>query len=211
MKKETRLLHGFGLADVEYRLQEKVIITDEYGKRKQKTLWRCPYYTKWSAMIERCYCSKFLAKWPTYIGCSVTSEWKSLSNFIRWVDSQPNKDWQSCNLDKDLLVKDNRVYSPENCVFVSPALNMFLTESTKSRGQFSIGVTYHKRDKVFEAKCQNPFGTSPDEGRYLGRFLTEQEAHIAWKLKKHEYACIYADMQDDPLIAEALRTRYKPD
>jgi hypothetical protein len=205
-RKKSKLIFGIGVNDSPDPVSKRVMING-----KVKFLWRCPYYGKWTSMFARCYSEKELKKYPSYRGCSVSNEFKHFLDFKKWVDSQPNKDWVNCHLDKDLLVRDNRVYSPDTCVFVEPALNGFLTDSEASRGDHLIGVTYHKRDKVFEAKCNNPFGLTDDDGRYLGRFRTEIEAHLAWKLKKHEYACVFAGLQTDLRISEALRNLYKPD
>jgi hypothetical protein len=162
-------------------------------------------------MFARCYSKSELKKYPSYNGCFVSEEFIKFTDFKKWVDSQPNNDWENCHLDKDLLIKDNKIYSPDTCVFIEADLNTFLTDSEASRGDYLIGVTYHKRDKVFEAKCNNPFGLTDDDGRYLGRFRTEVEAHKAWRAKKHEYACVFAQSQTDKRIAEALLTLYKPD
>jgi hypothetical protein len=162
-------------------------------------------------MFARCYSELELKKYPSYKGCSISEEFIKFTDFKKWVDSQPNKDWENCHLDKDLLIKDNKVYSPDTCAFITADLNTFLTDSEASRGEYLIGVTYHKRDKVFEAKCNNPFGKTTEEDRYLGRYDTEESAHLAWKAKKHEYSCIFAEAQTDERVAKALLNLYKPD
>jgi hypothetical protein len=177
---------------------------------KAKFLWRCPYYDKWTGMLARCYDPRELEKYPTYVGCYVSEDFRRFSDFKIWVDKQPNRDWQTCHLDKDLLIKDNKCYSKNTCVFVSPALNLFITNSFESKTQYLIGAKYHKRDNIFESCCSNPL-TYAEDGRYLGRYKTEMEAHLAWKTKKHEYACILADQQADERLANALRNLFKPD
>lgn len=206
VRNKTNLIFGLGINDSPNPVSERIMI-----EGKAKFLWKCPYYMKWVSMFTRCYSELELKKFPSYRGCSVSNEFVKFTDFKKWVDNQPNKDWNNCHLDKDILFKGNKIYSPETCVFISGELNVFLTESSKSRGNYMIGVTYHKRDNVFEAKCNNPFGSTKDDGRYLGRFNTELEAHLAWKRKKHEYAIMFADMESDIRIKEALIKRYLPE
>ena len=67
-------------------------------------------------------------------------------------------------------------------------------------------VCFHKRVKKFSATIGNPF-TKKQE--HLGYFTCPNEAHQAWKKRKHELACQLADIQTDQRVAEALRIRYK--
>ena len=46
------------------------------------------------------------------------------------------QDYDGKHLDKDLLVCNNKVYSPETCVFVPREINQFLTKSNNSRGKY---------------------------------------------------------------------------
>lgn len=68
-------------------------------------------------MIKRCYNQKCLLKDNTYRGCSVCDEWLNFQNFGEWYDENyyevPN---EVMDLDKDILHKGNKIYSPDNCV-----------------------------------------------------------------------------------------------
>ena len=112
-------------------------------------------------------------------------------------------DWSQ--IDKDILYPGNKVYGPETCVFVSCQINVFLVDCASARGDFPVGVNWEQNAGKFRARCRNPF-TKKHE--YLGLFSDPQDAHEAWREKKHEHACRYADMQTDLRIAEALRRRY---
>lgn len=109
------------------------------------------------------------------------------------------------DLDKDLLVPGNKVYRPENCIFIAGALNAFITESKIIKGDWPTGVHFCSQKKKFIAQVNNPFTRSR---QWLGAFSCPDSAHAAWKSAKHQFACRYAEMQDDPRIAQALRTRY---
>lgn len=199
---------GWGINDVNYTLQVKEIVGRRPdGRLIQKGIWTCPYYQDWARMIQRSYSPKYQVKQPTYKGCTICEEWRYLSNFIKWVDFQPNKNWVDCQLDKDFISMGNMCYSPETTVYIPRELNTFFGE--KSLGSFMRGVTIikNKGGRPYQASCDNPFGA----GKYLGVFHTELEAHKAWQAKKHEYACQLADVQQDQRVADALRHRYSPD
>ena len=115
------------------------------------------------------------------------------------------QDWEGNQLDKDIIIPGNKVYGPEKCAFVSRNLNMFTTESGSIRGEWPVGVYWHKREKKFLSRCCNPITRKQET---VGYFDDPAEAHKAWRVKKHEHACRYADMQTDPRIAEALKSRY---
>lgn len=196
----NRLVSGVGTNDADYVTQKEEIIN---GKRIQ--VWICPYYRTWRSMLNRCYSNNYKSKRPSYIGCSVAEEWLKFSIFKEWMKSQS---WEGNNLDKDLLIKGNKIYSPSTCIFVSPQINGFIVDNAASRGNLMIGVSlayYKNRVNKFMAKCSNPFTKKED---HLGYFYTEKAAHEAWKNKKHQHALIYADMQTDQKIKDALRSRY---
>lgn len=197
MAKKNRKACGVGVNDADYPVSIYSVVA---GKRKQ--IWMCPIYQTWSHMLKRCYSDKYQAKQPTYIGCLVAPEWHSFSSFRAWMLTQ---DHEGSHLDKDLLMPGNKVYSADTCVFVSRPLNNFLTDSGAARGDFPLGVSWHNNKGKFLAQCSDP---ATRKQKHLGYFTCQHAAHEAWRAKKHQYACIYADMQTDPRIAHALRTRY---
>ena len=190
-----KLVRGVGVNDAGY----PVTIEEEIGGRR-KVVWRCPFYLAWTHMLNRCYSAAVHARHPAYIGCSVSAEWLTFSMFRAWMTKQ---DWEGKHLDKDLLLPGNRVYGPDACVFISPALNLFLTDHAAARGDWPIGVDLYKGK--YRANCRNPL-TGKKE--YLGQFDSPETAHEAWRKRKHELACMYAGQQIDQRIAAALRTRY---
>ncbi len=126
-------------------------------------------------------------------------------SFRKWMEGEV---WKGMDLDKDLLAPGNKVYGPELCVFITPELNKFTTDHASARGDWPIGVKLHKESGKFEARCNNPFSSTRE---YLGLFSKPEEAHEAWRSRKHELALIYASMQHDPRVAKALSSRYLPD
>jgi hypothetical protein len=191
MFRKKTLLYGKALNDATYPL-----VIKENGK----TVWRCPFYKTWSSMIVRSFSSNFKEKYPSYKDVSCCEEWKVFSNFKQWMEKQ---DWQGKQLDKDLLVKGNTMYSPETCLFISKRVNTFLTD-----GGNTESVLGAVRDKygMFIARISNPL--SKNNREYIGYFKTEEEAHQAWKKRKHEMALALAEEQTDSRVAEALKQYY---
>lgn len=74
-------------------------------------------YSIWKAMLARCYSASHHKRYPTYSNCSVCKEWHLFSNFKKWFDENYIEGY---HLDKDILVQDNKVYSPQTCVFIPP-------------------------------------------------------------------------------------------
>lgn len=128
-----KLIYGHGVNDAKY-------VTQPHSSTDK---WRCPYYEKWKLMLERCYSSKYQDRRPSYIGCEVCDDWKFFSSFREWMSSQA---WVGRHLDKD-LIGTGKLYSPDDCVFLRPEVNNFLTDSAASRGSLPIGVIAHANGK----------------------------------------------------------------
>ena len=119
----------------------------------------------WGDMIKRCYDEKQLKRRPSYIGVTVCDEWLCYANFKEWYDKNiyEIKD-ERMQLDKDILIKGNKVYSPETCIFVPQRINTlfrefnnneFPTLEERSNGSFAIRVRMNgksKRISGFETK-----------------------------------------------------------
>ena len=164
---------------------------------------KCNIYTQWKNMIERCYNEKFHQRQPTYIDCTVSDEFKDYSKWREWYDKYPYKqgDWQ---IDKDLLIKGNKVYSEDYCVFLPKEINSVLTKRTALRGEHLIGVCWHNTNKAFVAKVNKNKG-NPE---WLGSFKTEIEAFNAYKQAKESYIKELADKYKDVLDPRAYEALY---
>ena len=198
----NKLVYGVGVNDLGYKTQVYEAVTENGGKRVWKSVFRCKYYDVWKHMLERCYSKKYLERKPSYIGTSVCSEWLSATTFKSWMEKQ---EWQGKCLDKDIIAPKSKLYSPETCAFVLAATNSFVIARDACRGDYPIGVYLFKRTGKYRAKCGNPF-TGKQE--YLGLFSTTDEAHEAWRKRKHELAQLVAATESDPRVVEALKKRY---
>ena len=198
----NKLVYGVGVNDLPYRTQVYEDVTKNGGKRIQKSVFRCKYYAAWRNMLERCYSKKFLESNPSYIDTSVCSEWLYAATFKKWMEKQ---DWHGKSLDKDIIAPRSRLYSPETCAFVLKATNSFVTARDASRGDYPIGVYLYKKTGKYSAQCQNSF-TGKNE--HLGCFSTPEDAHEAWRKRKHEIAQLVAATESDMRVVEALKKRY---
>ncbi len=80
-------------------------------------------YKAWHSMLERCYSEGVQNRYPTYIGCAICEEWRNYQLFAKWYYENYPDDGGKYELDKDILVDGNKVYSPETCLLVSHAEN----------------------------------------------------------------------------------------
>lgn len=167
---------------------------------EDRTPENIPYYTKWKSMLARCYGKNSLVNNPTYKGCTVSPEWLVFSNFKSWMETQ---DWEGKQLDKDILVKGNKVYSPETCCFVSSKVNLFLIERGNGRGLYPLGVSWCTEKQKYYS-CVN----FNKKSKSLGKYFTEEEAHIVWKYAKYRMSLILAERETNIKIKEALSSRY---
>ena len=140
-------------------------------------------YDLWKSMLRRCYSDNSKKKRPTYEGCECSENFKSYEYFYEWCNKQigfNNKDWQ---LDKDLLIKGNKVYSENSCVFIPSEINSLLVKREASRGKHLIGVYWDKTNKAFRAQVSMNKGKQ----EHLGCFNTEIEAFNAYKKAKESF------------------------
>ena len=144
-------------------------------------------YTTWHNMMVRCYDKKFHEKRSTYKNCKVSDEWLNFQNFAKWFnDNYYEVEGEKMCLDKDILIKHNKVYSPETCVFVPQAINLLFVKCDRNRGKSVIGTHYDKNGK-YQVNCHliNP-GTSKSKGEYLGIYETQEKAFEIYKYYKEK-------------------------
>ena len=138
-------------------------------------------YVVWKHMLERCYYDKYQKKEPTYKDCTVCEEWLNYSDFKKWYDENYYEiENQTMNLDKDILVKGNKTYSPETCVFVPQNINTLFIKSNKTRGKYPIGVCFRKDRNKYQVNC-NTFYNGKSQYKNLGLYNTIDEAFNAYK------------------------------
>lgn len=153
------------------------------GERpKETSVQRKKTYSMWKKMIERCYCSERYHKNPTYSECSVSEYFKNFANFYNWCEHQVGFSVGRFALDKDILIKGNKIYSENTCCFVPTEINNLFVKSDKLRGSTPIGVYFSKANNKYRAEVRL-YG----KGKYLGSFETPEEAFYVYKEAKEKH------------------------
>ena len=156
-------------------------------------------YKLWQSMLERCYSDTYKKKNRTYIDCEVSDKFKSYEYFYEWCHKQIGFDNEGWHLDKDLLVKGNKVYSENTCVFLPQEINSLLVKCTASRGECLIGVYWCNTKKAFKAQV----GKNKGKQKHLGLFNTEIEAFNAYKIAKEAFVKEQANKWKDKIDERA--------
>lgn len=152
----------------------------------------------WFGMLRRCYNEKEREKHPSYKGCSVAGEWHNFQNFAQWFYENYIEGF---HLDKDILVKGNKVYSPETCCFVPQEINNLLTNRKESRGLYYIGVRF--LNSKFHARIRKK-----NFYFHLGSYKTPEEAFQAYKTAKEQYIKEIADKWKDKIDPRVYQAMY---
>lgn len=154
------------------------------------------FYSTWVRMIERCYGVSTIKRHPSYIGCSVCDEWLFFSNFKLWMETQ---DYKGKELDKDLLIQGNKIYSSKSCVFVSSRINKLIINRSADRGKYSQGVSFYPATSKYRAQCRDG-----DKNCHIGYYKTETEASDSYKKFKYKLIKEVAEQQTEPLKTALL-------
>lgn len=186
---KRKLVYEVGISDAEYPVAPVV-----EGKQV-----KCPFFVVWRKMLERCYCTKWKTKYLTYSGCTVCSDWLIFSNFKKWMQDQ---DWEGKELDKDLLIQGNKIYSADTCAFITCNLNNLFTLASGKRN-YPLGVSWHSKNLRFQACI-----SLNSKHVYLGSFKTTKAAHKAWQVAKKDIVYDVAMAQVDSRLKESLLLRY---
>ncbi len=136
-------------------------------------------YRSWSDMINRCYNKKVKGRQKCYVGCSVCDDWLYFSSFKKWFDNNYIEGWQ---LDKDLLVSGNKIYSPEFCNYVPRRVNSLFGGWSKDK-DLPIGVS---KVKGFDSTYQVSLMTT-NGSKWLGYFDNPIDAKSAYDKERSEY------------------------
>lgn len=99
----------------------------------------------WNTMLVRAYCPEYEKEHPTYADVRVCDSWHDYQNFAEWYFKQEYRK-KSFQLDKDLLVIGNKVYSEATCCFLPQDVNKAICIR-----EFCKGYSYHHRDDAYEA------------------------------------------------------------
>lgn len=153
-----------------------------------------PHYRVWHSLIRRVHDTKFLEKNPAYKNCTITDSWYNFQNFAKWYDANHYEvKNETVELDKDILVKGNKLYSPDTCVFAPKRINLLFTKKDSHRGDLPVGVVFKKTSGKYTAQCNDGKGNSIR----IGHYDTLEKAFLSYKNYKEslikeiaeQYAC----------------------
>lgn len=191
----VKKIFGVGINDAGYETQKFVKVSEGKWKR----VWVCPFYRTWKHMLERGYCNKLKRKYPTYLEVGVCDEWLLFSNFRSWMETQK---WEGNALDKDILLKGNKLYSPEHCIFISKELNNFLTNTQRVKtSKLPKGVCWNKDHEKYQVRINNPFTNKREN---LGYYTSSVVAAKVWRKRKSELAYQWSGLVEDARLKSAL-------
>lgn len=148
------------------------------GSKRNNT--KSELYSRWCCMRVRCSENGWVDKYKTYKGCSICDEWLLFDNFRLWAENPTNGYMVGYHIDKDLLFKGNKIYSPSTCCFLPPEINNILTNCRKTRGKYPVGVT--KNRNRFSAHI-----SMYSKQICVGTFESPKEAFYAYKNFKERY------------------------
>lgn len=157
----------------------------------------------WRAMLERCYANNGRPSIVSYIGCTVKEEWHNFQNFAKWARCQIGFNLKEKNLDKDILLKGNKIYGPDTCCFVPSRVNMMFVRASKVRGEYPVGVYFNKAKGKLQVRCNDENCKSV----FLGRYDSVDYAFIVYKKYKESVIKKVADQYKDvidPKVYQAL-------
>lgn len=160
------------------------------------------YYKYWYNMMDRCY--RQLDNYA-YKDVTVCEEWHNFQNFAKWVDENYYEiEDETMQLDKDILIKGNNIYSPEVCVFVPLKINYLFIKAKKNKGDYPTGVSFDKNRQKFMS------GISINNKRVsLGRFDTIEDAFYSYKQAKEQYIKQVADEYRDKIPKKLYEAMYR--
>lgn len=154
-------------------------------------------YNVWCALLKRCYDENHNGH-AAYQDCEVCLEWQTFQNFAQWYENNCPDGWQ---IDKDILIHGNRLYSPDTCLCVPQRINQLFVYERSRRGNLPIGVSYADKCKYrpYIARLGNKEGFK----KYLGSYSTSEEAFAAYKSAKEKLIKFVANQYRDELTEKA--------
>ena len=178
-------VHGVGVIGSKYP------ITINRKKTKE--------YALWTSMISRCYSDRHHKNLETYKDCTISDNFKSYEYFYEWCNNQTGFNSLNFDLDKDLLIKGNKIYSENTCVFIPHEVNACFVKAKTIRGELPIGVTIDKRHNVYVANLK----AKHREKSYIASFSNPIEAFNAYKKAKEFYIKELANKWKDKIDTRA--------
>lgn len=208
---KNRYYQNFKIGNITCPYEKSILGVGYLGEGKYEVsenskLTKC--YRTWYNMLMRCYDEKCQEKNPTYVDCFVCDEWLNFQNFAKWYyENYYEIEGEIMCLDKDILVKGNKMYSPKTCIFVPQSINSLFIKRQNDRGKSIIGSTPHHGK--YEVSC-GIFNskTGKSKQKYLGLYNSEKEAFEVYKQFKEQYIKEVADYYKEQIPTKLYDALY---
>lgn len=164
--------------------------SDQIAKVNNRKAYKC-----WEKILNRAKYNTKAHNKMAYADVSICDEWLDYSNFEKWYEENYYEiDGERMDIDKDILVKGNRVYSSETCIFAPQTINTlfemktskavshhFTNKNLSPKGEYlPVGVTWCNEKQKYRASLN----IGNQKVKNLGRFDTLEEAFAVYKQAK---------------------------
>lgn len=145
------------------------------------------FYEQWKDMKKRCN-NSINKRNNSYKDCSISDEFLDYDKYYEWAEKNYYQlENEKICLDKDILIKGNKLYSPSTCIFVPMRINQLFESSKQSRGLLPKGVTLNNNGRYVARISKN------NKNIFLGSFNSVEEAFNCYKEAKENYIKEIAD------------------
>lgn len=133
------------------------------------------HYKLWQGMLKRA-----TKRLRTYVDCTVDERFLDFQVFAEWANAQVGFSNPSFQLDKDILIQGNKVYSPEACSFVPSIINnmFYVPKSFEKIDHLPTGICLASTGH-YEVRCSRN-----GQSKRVGTFVLIEDALYAYKESK---------------------------
>jgi hypothetical protein len=160
------------------------------------------HYEKWCSILERGCCEILKKRQPSYKNVTVCEEWHNFQNFAQWFEENYNPEtMQGWHIDKDILKKGNRIYSPETCCLVPNDINALFKKAKTNKDNLPTGISRHGNKYLARV---GKYGKKV----HIGLYNTPEEAFEAYKTEKEKYIKEVADKYKNQITDKVYQALY---
>ena len=166
-------------------------------------------YDEWKSFLQRSNDKEYKKKELTYKDTYTNEYFYNFQNYCKWrEDNYYEVEGEKMCLDKDILIKGNKEYAPDKCIFVPQRINNLFTKNDCKRGNLPIGVNYRKDKNKYEASC-SILNNNIKKRKHIGYYNTPEEAFLAYKQFKEQYIKQVADEYKGRIPDRLYEAMYK--
>ena len=152
-------------------------------------------YKVWSELLRRCYSETNESRNIAYKDCEVSKDWHNFQNFAEWYVNHEFFGF-GYEIDKDLLLENNKIYCPTYCTMLPKSLNIVISSLDRKNGALPQGVRFDRNK--YDVRIQK-------DGirKSIGRFNSLSEAAMAYNSEKGEELCELAKKYEGSITKES--------